>query len=282
MTRFFAALPLFALALSGCAAIGSRPETAAPIWTSIVSVQAPIAADDATLGDALSLASPKDEPERQALVADVRHKAQERAAADLREAFASHGVSLIALSGESERAVMAAGFDHWEANLPPALAEQLRSQTGADALLRFRITDYGRTPKSWRTGVIAFEVVSTLSIAALAYAYPRTRALAGAYLIQEGIEESAEAYAGFWALDEVCRPVRLQAQLFDLRTGTAVWEGSATGLSDIRLSRLVRTVGTGERDDQMRNATVNAARRLAHAVVDAIPRVAPVEAGSAH
>jgi hypothetical protein len=142
-------------------------------------------------------------------------------------------------------------------------AGQLRAVSEADALLRFRITDYGVTPKSWRKGVITFEVLSTLGVAALAYAYPRTRALAGAYLVEESIEETAWAYGGFWTLDEVCRPVRIEAELIDLKTGTQAWNGSATGLSDVRLGRVFRKVGEAERDAQLNTALDEAVEKIA-------------------
>ncbi len=49
--------------------------------------------------------------------------------------------------------------------ITPEIAEQLRPFSGADAILRFRITDYGVTAKAWRHGVLVFEVASTLAIA---------------------------------------------------------------------------------------------------------------------
>jgi len=152
------------------------------------------------------------------------------------------------------RTVSELRIDHADKVITREMAEKLHAVSGADVLLRFRITDYGVTPKSWQNAVITFEVTSTLGIAAIAYSYTATRALAGAYLVQEGIEESAEAYAGFQALDDVCRPVHVEAELISLTTGTQVWAGNATGLSDVRLTRLVRKVGVTEREAQLNSA----------------------------
>lgn len=146
--------------------------------------------------------------------------------------------------------------------LAPEVLASLRAATGADALLRFGISDYGLTPKAWRHGVVAFEVVSTLGIAAVAYARPVTRAIAGAYLIQETIEESLEAYSGFWALNEVYRPVRVEAEMIDLQTGRRVWADSETGFSDRQLSRIVRTVTKGERQAQLSAALHEALNKV--------------------
>jgi hypothetical protein len=141
-------------------------------------------------------------------------------------------------------------------------ANELRIVSGAEGLLRFHITDYGQTPKTWQKWGIGFEVVSTIGIAAIAYAAPKTRPLAGAYLVTEAIEETAEAYTGFWALDKLGRPVRIKAELFDLHTGKTVWADSSTGLAEVRLVRLVTSVDAATRDTQLENATHESVEKL--------------------
>lgn len=113
------------------------------------------------------------------------------------------------------------------------------------------------TPKSWRKGYIAFEVASTLGItgAIACTGSAAAKAAAGVYLTQEAVEETAEAYAGFWALDVVCRPVRIEAELVRLNPISTVWETSDTGLSDVAWSRLARKVASSERDGQLDQAT---------------------------
>ena len=158
----------------------------------------------------------------------------------------------------------------------------MHAASDADILLRFRITDYGVTPKSWRNAVIIFEVTSTLGIAAIAYAYPATRPIAGIYLIEEGIEETIQAYAGFWALDEVSRPVRIEAELITLDTGTQAWKSSATGLSDVGLTRLVRKVSAAERAAQLNSAIQDAAEKIVADLQKALPRLTKAGSGDSH
>ncbi|MHB8742886.1 MAG: hypothetical protein ACYC9L_07130 [Sulfuricaulis sp.] len=156
-------------------------------------------------------------------------------------------------------------------------ADHIQKITGADAFLRFGITDYGLTPKSWRTGYIVFEVTSTLAIAA-AIAYSGStaaKAVAGAYLAQETVEETAEAYAGFWALDVVCRPVRIEAELIRLNPVTTVWKTDDTGLSDVKLSRLTRNVGPDERNGQLDQATDYAVKDVASDLSGAVSLIGP-------
>ena len=147
-------------------------------------------------------------------------------------------------------------------NLTQNEADRLQAATGADALLRFGITDYGLTPRSWRKGYLAFEITSTLAIAAvIAYSgSAAAHAAAGAYLAQETAEETAEAYAGFWAVDVVYRPVRVEAELVRLQPVATVWKTADTGFSDGRWSRLSGKVGTAERNRQLDQATAGAAQ----------------------
>lgn len=149
-------------------------------------------------------------------------------------------------------------------------ANDIRKITGADALLKYQITDYGLTPKSWKKGYITFEVVTTLGFAAIiAYAGSHVaKAAAGVYLEQETAEETAEAYAGFWALDEVYRPVRVRAELVQLNPIKTLWKGRDTGLSDRRLSRLMRKVGKSERDKQLNQSTDDAVNHIITAFSD--------------
>jgi hypothetical protein len=144
--------------------------------------------------------------------------------------------------------------------LSQADANAIHEATGADALLRFRITDYGLTPKSWRDGYIAFEVTSTLAIAGvIAYTgSTAAHAAAGGYLAQETVEETTEAYAGFWGIDVVTRPVRLEAELIRLHPVETIWKTDETGLSNIKLSRLTRTVPVSERNMQLDQSTNHA------------------------
>lgn len=144
-------------------------------------------------------------------------------------------------------------------------ADRLRKNTGADVLLRFGITDYGLTPRSWRNGYIAFEVTSTLAIAGvIAYSgAAAAKAAAGAYLVQEAAEETAEAYAGFWGLDVVSRPVRMEAELVQLNPVATLWKTSDTGLSETHLSRLTRTVSYEERNHQLDQSTDDAVKKVA-------------------
>ena len=145
-----------------------------------------------------------------------------------------------------------------------AKADHIKALTGADVLLRFFITDYGLTPMSWRNGYITFEVTTTLVFGAVvAFSkIPAAKAVAGAYLAQEAIEEAAEAYAGFWTLNVVARPVRIEAELIRLTPVATIWKTSDTGFSDIKLSRMIKSVETSVRDVQLDQATEDAVRGI--------------------
>lgn len=107
----------------------------------------------------------------------------------------------------------------------------LQTSHPADIYLGWRVTDYGETPVSWRGTYVALEVVSTLAITGALYVHTNTRPLAGIYLLQESVEELSEGYVGFWALNRLSRPVRIEADLIDGRDGRVLWAGSETGLA---------------------------------------------------
>ena len=102
----------------------------------------------------------------------------------------------------------------------------------ADAYLRIEVTDYGQTPRSWTGAYVGFEVVTTLALAGILYIHPTTRPLAGVYLIQEGVEELSEGYSGLWLINRLSRPVRIEADLVDGKTGVVLWHDSETGMTD--------------------------------------------------
>jgi len=161
--------------------------------------------------------------------------------------------------------------------IPQQLADQIHTLTGADAILHYDITDYGLTPQSWRTGYISFEVASTLAITAIIASAGTSLAkgAAGAYLAQETAEETAESYAGFWALDEVCRPVRIEAELIQLNPVAVVWRGSDTGLADVHLSRLTEKVDDQQRNNQLDQATDYSVKNVVAALVNDLKRIKP-------
>lgn len=233
------------LTLSGCATVSHTELPALDHSLKIVLDQSPVA-DPEALPRVIAPDQSKDDPRVQekvrATVESVQHQSMSDMRADLRDQTPFSVLSSVA-------------------SMPSDLAE-LQRTTGADLLMRFGVSDYGLTPKAWRSGVIAFEVTSTLGIAAWAYIRPATRALAGIYLAQESVEESLEAYSGFWALDEVYRPVRVKAEVLNLHTGQRVWSDSETGFSDCRLARLYTKVSEVERQTQLRDALSRAIAKL--------------------
>ncbi|MBI3778104.1 MAG: hypothetical protein HY274_04205 [Gammaproteobacteria bacterium] len=253
---------------SGTQDTAGRPQTA-------VLVQAPLVANEKMLHDLFAPDLAQDAPESRQTVKNATDAAQARALAYMQKAMETQtGIRIVTSEGVT-RAINRLRINHADTVVTPEIAEQLRAVSGADVILRFRITDYGLTPKSWRKAVIVFEVTTTLAIAAIAYANPATRPIAGVYLVTETIEETAEAYGGFWALDNIYRPVRIEAELITLDTGTQAWKDSATGFSDRSVSRLVRKVGATERDTQLDSALHDAVNLIVADLRKALPQGAP-------
>lgn len=115
--------------------------------------------------------------------------------------------------------------------LDTAALAGLQKQQPAAAYLRLAVSDYGETPERWKGAYITFEVVSTLAIAGGLATQRITRPLAGAYLLEESVEELSEGYAGFWLFNRLSRPVRVQADLIDGSDGHVLWQASNTGMA---------------------------------------------------
>lgn len=240
------------LALSSCAVTAIKPDTqflAKPLKIGLA--QIPFK-DKAAVRSVVAQDRPKDSTETDQETNSAIEAMQSQAFTDMTNSLAAFpGITVNSAAILLPSILKGFPIADRDQALTPEVATSLRASSGDDALLLFGISDYGLTPKAWRHGVIAFEVVSTLGIAAIAYARPATRAIAGVYLAQETIEETIEAYSGFWALDEVYRPVRVEAEMIDLHTGRRVWADCETGFSDRRLSRIFRTVTKEERSDQL-------------------------------
>jgi hypothetical protein len=267
--RGIAALAIIAVA--GCASFQDRDASTEPFpgFHRLVLVEIPMLREEAWLREQFADELPRDSPAARQAIDEAVNGAEISALASMQKALVQREGVTIDDSEATVRTVKDLGLDNPDVVVSPDIARRLRAASGADGLLRFRITDYGITPKAWRTAYIAFEVVSTLAIAGIAYAYPKTRPIAGVYLVEEIVEETLEGYGGFWVLNKVCRPVRIEAEWTSLYTGATVWKDSATGLSDIRPARLVRKVGQAEADAQRAQAIDKAVKKLAAEIVEA-------------
>lgn len=279
MTIFFRAacfvsLGLIVAGLGGCATLNGQLEQAhvkAPLR--LLVMPSPTTIDPARLQKVLT----PDLKEKLSISENPLAQGVQRAQAYTRAAMDSAlaeqtGLIVVTPPTADSRLIDEIQTHDFRATLSQDEADRLQAATGADALLRFRITDYGYTPKSWRTGYITFEVTTTLALAAtIAYAGSTVAdGAAGAYLAQETAEETAEGYAGFWALDVVSRPVRIEAALIQLKPVATLWKSADTGLSDTRLSRLTRKVGGAERDRQLEQSTDDAVKEIVSALSRAL------------
>ena len=254
---------LCTLLLDGCATstvqVIAREPTAHP--PQVVLIESSSDVDLPALRNVFSPDMPKDSEETIKLVKSGMTEAEIRAMAEMKNALTNIGMTVINSEAVTRR-VNELEINRMHKKLSLDQAHELHLVSGADNLLRFRITDYGLTPKAWRNWVIGFEVVSTVGIAAIAYTTPELRPLAGVYLVTEAVEETAEAYTGFWALDKLSRPVRIEAEMFDLHTGEMLWADNNTGLARVHLIRLATHIDAATRNAQLEDATHESVEKL--------------------
>jgi hypothetical protein len=269
------AVCLLGTGLGGCATTTAMEKTHATIEKPIkvLIAQSPMRINPARLQKVFAPSSNRnlsisDEP----IAKGVSH-AQEFASEAMASSLAKQPNVIVVIPPASEQHYIDEMRDkHLAPTISQEVADGIIRTTGADALLKFQITDYGLTPRAWRTGYITFEVTSTLALAGvIAYAGSTVaKAAAGTYLVQEGIEETAESYAGFWALDVECRPVRIEAELVRLNPVKMVWSTSDTGLSDIRLSRLTSKVSPSELNNQLNQSIEYAVKDVVASLADTL------------
>ena len=278
---FFAALLcLLGLGLGGCASMDNKQlaRSGMQLPIKIMVVQAPVNIEHDRLKSVFYPDSKAELSVPEETISTGLKHAQEYASAAMESALSKQPKLLIVTAPPEENKFLdKIKNDDYESTITQEEADLLQKNTGAHALLKYRITDYGLTPKSWRNGYITFEVTTTPALAAV-IAYTEStvaKAAAAAYLVQESIEETASAYAGFWALDVTCRPVRIEAKLIRLNPLTTLWQSHDTGLSDVRLSRLTRKIAPDERDKQLDQATGYAVKDVVAIFADALDNIKP-------
>lgn len=162
-------------------------------------------------------------------LAQVRlRQAETRAANGFREELSRRGE--FALMRDTRTIGLAEQMDlgYGDEALPRELMTRFRNATGADAMLRFRITDYGRTPRKAMKWIWIGTGAWISGATALALTQEKTRPYIGAYLASEVIQEGAEAYLGSSLFGHEYKPVRIEAELIDFRTGAALWKDAKT------------------------------------------------------
>lgn len=267
LARRITPVSILALALAGCAsapAVNSLPPA-----SRLVVLQFPSAVTEDELDLVLH---PDEEKVPVTVLAQDRQDIEQSIQTDLASALAQ---SPVAPFSTATFFPVGSAWPDMRVGMPADAVQlaDLRARQPADAYLRFRVTDYGRTPKAWKSAYISFEVVSTLAIGGLLYIHKTTRPLAGLYLLQEGVEEYSEGYAGWWLLNRLSRPIRIEADLIDGRSGALLWEDRVTGMAPWR-SHNVWRMSAATRNQLLQVSTQRVIRELVTAL-GAEPAAAP-------
>lgn len=227
----------------------------------MIVLQTPMTVEHDRLKAVFGKKLPENTPLPETVIQEQENKAQERARATINHALASQQPFVVVPTPTDNPIIHTLEDQDFDAPMTQDDADRIALDTGSDAILKYRITDYGLTPVAWRKAYVTFEITSTLAIAgSIALIGTKAARTAGAvYIAEEGTEELAEGYAGFWAFNEVCRPVRIEAELIRLKPVKIIWKTADTGTSDIRLSRIFRKINSKELDDQLMQSTDHAA-----------------------
>lgn len=249
------------LLLAGCASEPMQTTTAAADAThSLVLLELPVTVERAALrhlSDPEEGTSPDD-----ATWVKMKQDILHRLDAALRETLESQGLTGVSIVAVPEAAGQTVGKPVTDATL-----QSLQSAHPARYYFRVSISDFGETPRSWLDSYVLFEVATTGAVTAVLYSNPPTRALAWVYLTSEGIEETAEGYSGFWLVNRLSRPVRIEEDLIDGQDGEVLWHDSETGMADWHWRNLWH-MDSGRREGLLNESMNNAAEKLVRILKD--------------
>ncbi len=191
-------------------------------------VEVPIAHSVKRLRYLSSDPRPSDRELERQLIAVKLRQAQEEAKAGMLDALKAEGHFVILKDTTTEALAESLDLAYGDETIPADIRTRFREASNADAIVRFRISDYGRTPRkvlkwiyigttAWIAGIITFAATN-----------PQTRPYIGAYIGTEVLQEGAELYLGTSFFGHEYKPARVEAELIDLKTGAILWQDAKT------------------------------------------------------
>ncbi len=199
-----------------------------PIRLKLAIVQVPTEARIKRLRWISSESAPKDKDVQKALIAVRLRQIQETTQATLVETLEQKPFCIVLKDPATTGWTDSLNLANNDAPIPVSALSRFREETQADAVLRFKITDYGRTPRKVMKWIYAGTGAWIVGAITLATLNSETRPYIGAYIGSEVLQEGAELYLGTSLFGAEYKPVRIEAELIDTRTGRVLWEDTKT------------------------------------------------------
>lgn len=169
----------------------------------------------------------QDKPLDDAALEKMREDIQAQLDGAIHAALKEHG-----LTGVSVKVIPQAAGQTVGKPVSGQALQELQSISPARHYFRVSVSDFGETPRNWQDGYILLEVSSAAVVTTILYNNPSTRALAGIYLAEDVIEDVAKGYSGFWLVNRLSRPVRIEEDLIDGKDGNLLWHDSVMGMAE--------------------------------------------------
>lgn len=171
---------------------------------------------------------PKERSAEQSVIQSKLRQAEDDAKESMIEALEWKGEFSVEKNEAAQSLAKALDLANDDRPIPLDRLDQFRQKTGVDAILRFRITDYGRTPRKVLKWIYAGTFAWIAGVITVAALNSNTRPYIGAYIGTEVVQEGAELYLGTSFFGHEYKPVRIEAELIDTRTGRNLWEDAKT------------------------------------------------------
>lgn len=190
------ALIIFAAPLLQAAVSAVPPVGAAMQPMRVAVVELPIAHTVRRLRLVSSDPRPKERAAERSLIEMKLRQAEDDAKASMIEALEWKGEFLVEKNEAAQSLVKALDLANDDRPIPLDRLDQFRQKTGVDAILRFRISDYGRTPRKVLKWIYAGTFAWIAGVITVAALNSNTRPYIGAYIGTEVVQEGAELYLG--------------------------------------------------------------------------------------
>ncbi len=260
------AKPFFSVAIAVCLAFPSQALCdASPSKPRLAIVQVPMNVRVKKLA-LISNDSTKDRDLQKLLIPVRLRQADECAKSSLIENIERETGYSVLKDSATENLLDSLDLARNDRTVPISVLREFQEATLADAVLRFRVTDYGRTPHVYLKWVYTATAVWIGGVVTLATLDPHARPYIGAYLLSEVVQEGAEAYLGTSLFGHEYKPVRVEAELLDARSGRVLWHGSATRTASKSIMKSFPPAERDRKEVQLAVATDRALLSLVNAL----------------
>lgn len=208
------------------------------------------------------------------MIASKLHAAENDAKVGMIESLEWKGRVVVLKDAATTALADSLNLANGDRDIPLDALNRFHRETGSDAVLRFRISDYGRTPRNVMTWIYAGTAAWIAGVITLSVVNPKTRPYIGAYIGSEVAQEGAEFYLGTSFFGHEYKPVRIEAELINTNDGRVLWSDALTRTASGKIIKLYPEKERQRRELQLGISADRAVLGLADSLAARLSRIA--------